>query len=322
MKEINITSKDEGQTLIKILQKVLPQAGSSFLYKMLRKKNIVLNDKKADGKEKLQSEDTIKIYFSEDTLQKFEGNSNPVEKLNHASGNVDVIFENTDILILNKPAGILSQKAFEEDVSINEEMIAYLLNTGALDEENLKVFRPSVCNRLDRNTSGLILCGKTIHGLQQLTEMLKERSLHKYYRCIVKGHLSQKECLNGYLYKDKNTNKVQISKEPIADGQEIITEYRPVQSMELSIKKEKKMQITELEVLLVTGRTHQIRAHLSSIGFPILGDPKYGDPVSNRVIKECYHIDRQLLHAYRMEIPFLSQEIIAPVPEDFSRVIS
>ena len=164
MKEIVIRENEAGQRLDKLLGKYLSQAPKSFLYKMLRKKNITLNGKKAEGKEQTCAGDVVRIFLSDETYAKFSSGTHQgfqIEKIPSLDP-AQIIYEDHHILILNKPAGILSQKANPEDVSVNEQILSYLLEKGELTEEELKTFRPSVCNRLDRNTSGLLIAGKTL----------------------------------------------------------------------------------------------------------------------------------------------------------------
>ena len=191
MKQITVDKNGANQTLIKLLQKYLKNAPSSFFYKMLRKKNIVLNGKKAAGNEKLQENDCITLFISDDTYNMFAGESQTdseyasLKKL--SLKNFNVVYEDEDIIAINKPVGMLSQKANPEDISANEYLIAYCIQKGYLTEEDFKSFRPAVSNRLDRNTCGLLLGGKSLKGLQMLAEALKERTALKYYICIVKG---------------------------------------------------------------------------------------------------------------------------------------
>ena len=155
MKQLVMKDIDSGQRLDKFLGKYLKEAPKSFIYKMLRKKNIVLNGKKADGSEKLKAGDEIKLFLSEDTLKKFCG-----ETKEGVCGSLDVVYEDEQVLFINKPAGMLSQKASREDVSLVEYLTGYLLEQGSLSKEDLQTFHPGVCNRLDRNTSGLVAAGK------------------------------------------------------------------------------------------------------------------------------------------------------------------
>ncbi len=330
MKEITIASKDASQRLDKYLKRIFPEMGTSFLYKMLRKKNITLNGKKASGSEIIQTGDLVQCFFSDETFAKFSGKNeisdtldNEYKKAFESIKNISIIYEDEHILLLNKPAGILSQKAMAQDISINEWMIGYLLSKGDVSEASLKEFKPSVCNRLDRNTSGLVICGKTLLGSREMSRVLKDRSLQKYYRTYVHGILNGKKKLEGYHQKDKNTNQAKIYfSKPLQNPElydSIITVY---QSLEI------KSNYSYLEIELVTGKTHQIRAHLAAYGHPIVGDSKYGkcsshvfqnrkssyDKIQNNRTdsRKDIHADFpkfQLLHAYRIVFPMLEGEL-------------
>ncbi len=328
MREIQVGANEAGQRLDKLLGKVLKDAPKSFCYKMLRKKNITLNDKKADGSEKLSVGDVVKIYLAEDTYAKFAGETDDyqagiqeVTKKVHNLSPIDILYEDAHVLFLNKPAGVLSQKAKPEDVSVVEQIIAHEVKQGRATVKTLQTFRPSVCNRLDRNTSGIIVAGISLAGLQTMSDMLKKRTMHKYYLCLVSGTVTEKQRISGYLTKDERTNHVQISKKPLsAQSQQIETEYEPVAGNRF---------VTLLKVLLITGRSHQIRAHLSSMGHPLIGDTKYGTEKVNRLYQKRYGLTHQLLHSYRMELPdiegelsYLSGKVIeAPLPEEFANIL-
>lgn len=316
MQEIIVTANEAGQRFDKLLVKYLNEAPKSFLYKMLRKKNIVLNGKKATGNEKLVVGDSIKLFLADETIEKFSKMT--VQKTKQK---LDVIYEDNNILLINKPVGMLSQKAEAKDESLVEHVITYLLDSGKITEDELRKFKPSICNRLDRNTSGLVVAGKSLLGLQKMGELFKERSMKKYYRCLVVGEVKEKQYIKGFLYKDESKNKVVISQKEVNESLPIETEYEPLWS---------NGRYTLLEVHLITGRTHQIRAHLSSIGHSIVGDYKYGNREINDIFKKRYKLESQLLHAYRLELPELMGELknisfkqfTAPLPKLFETILN
>jgi len=334
MKEITITKIQEGQRLDRFLGKCLPGASRGFLYKMLRKKNIKLNETKADGSEKLSAGDRIQIYFSDETYAGFAGSAAEPPKdreggrrrssagryrgssteADRLRGEVSILHRDEDILILHKPAGMLTQKSAAGDDSLNDYLLDLCRREKWLDEEALTYFHPSVANRLDRNTSGIVLCGISMKGLQQLSSALRDRSLEKYYLALVAGKVVRPGSVRGYLIKDREKNKVLFSPYPMEGGAPVETEYEPVSSgAEASL----------LKVRLITGKSHQIRVHLASEGFPILGDSKYGDLRINRKLRKDLGITCQLLHSYEIDFGshFKGMVIRDPMPESFVRTM-
>lgn len=324
MQEIKIESNQAGQRLDKLLLKYLNEAGSGFIYKMLRKKNILLNDKKASGNELLVIGDQVKLYLSDETIHKFRTEKMPVS---HTKLTIPpIIYEDTNILLFDKPKNLLTQKTKEQDISLNEYLIQYLQEHNPDFKEHYQFFHPSACNRLDRNTSGIVLCAKTLAGAQLLSALLKSRDLHKYYLCIVSGEIKQSALIDGYLKKDEKTNKVsvlstkQLAQKKTEAYSYIKTSYRPIKTIY--------QKYTLLEVELITGKTHQIRAHLASIGHPIIGDIKYGEKSINQLYMNAYGIKSQLLHAYRIEFPIVSGELSelsekvfkTEIPKEFLRM--
>lgn len=307
MQEIIAGKNESGQQLFKLLAKYLDMAPRSFLYKMLRKKNIKLNGARAEGRELLKEGDRIWLYLSDETIAGFRSVTKAGASYGQA-GEVlplpasQIIYEDEDILIINKKSGQLSQKAAPSDISINEQLVAYCGMKG----EHQGLFRPSVCNRLDRNTSGLLLCGVSLAGSQYLSKVLRDRTLDKYYETIVKGVVKEAVRVRGYLWKDEKTNRVRVLNETASScagkegtdgkpqGAPIETAYEPLMS---------NGAYTLLKVKLVTGKTHQIRAHLAAIGHPVIGDYKYGDRNLNDGLKRQYGLKSQLLHASEMYFP-------------------
>lgn len=324
MKQIEVNRADAGQRLDKYLKRIFPDMKGGFLYKMLRKKNITLNTKKASGSETIKEGDLIQCFFSDETFLKFSGqvqtekgaqihelsaksNMEYVNAYRDLKG-ITVVYEDENILLLNKPAGILSQKAKKDDLSLNEWMLGYLLAGNKYKSADLMHFKPSVCNRLDRNTSGIVICGKTLATTRMISQMLKDRSLHKYYRTYVHGRLEGKETLTAWHKKDTSDNHAdisfQITEQEKYAYDEIITTYHALES---------RKQYSYLEIELVTGKTHQIRAHLAAYGHPIVGDKKYlqlyrnKEKMINPVTEQGYP-QFQLLHAYRLVFPVMTGE--------------
>ena len=309
MRELIVKELEAGQRLDKFLHKYLKEAPNSFLYKMMRKKNIVLNGKKVTGNEQIKEGDSIKLFLSEDTIEKFIGKSatNDFVGLYHKAyaelKGIQVVSEFEDVLFINKPAGILSQQAEANDLSANEWLIGYLLSQRAISEEDLKTFKPSVCNRLDRNTSGLLVCSKTLLGSQEMARILKDRSLHKYYRCLVLGKCELNGVYEAFLYKDEKLNKVTV----YLNAKDCKSSYRDkLKSIKTGMKPIKyydDIDCTELEIELFTGKTHQIRAQMEKLGFPLVGDVKYAGG------KNTGKTDGQMLHAYRLVFPVMSDKL-------------
>ena len=290
MKEITISANDSGRRLDKYLQVLLCNCGSSFIYKMLRKKNIVLNDHKASGKELLQKDDIVKLYFSDESYEKFTNRMSPETGLDAQMP--PIVYEDDDIMIVDKPSGMLSQRSSSLDTSLNEICISYLYKKGEFIEGSENTFVPSICNRLDRNTSGLVTFAKTYRGARILSQAFRNRTIHKYYECIVVGSIDKDIHLRGSLKKDEKTNKVSVSTD--MSGDLIETKIHPIVSGD---------KLSRLEILLITGKTHQIRAHLASIGHPILGDFKYGNRAVNENYRREFGIDSQMLACCRLEFP-------------------
>jgi len=331
MQEITIGKNEAGQRLDKFLAKYMNLAPKSFFYKMMRKKNITLNGKKCEGPEKLAEGDVVKLFLADETIEKFS--EIKIQKVEtYQKEKLDIIYEDNDILLVNKPSGMLSQKAKESDVSLVEHLISYLLDSGAVTEESMRSFRPSVCNRLDRNTSGIVAAGKSLAGLQILSEVFRDRSIHIYYQCVVLGEMKDSRTIDGWLLKDEATNKVRILSKTEADRYQKQIGNRTDQEKPLPIRTKYEPVATNgsctlLKVTLLTGRSHQIRAHLASIGHPIIGDSKYGK--GNGTIEKKYHIRSQMLHSYRLEFPKLDgpfaylsgKSYEAPLPKDFQIVL-
>ncbi len=302
MKEYVINKTNENQRFDKYLKRIMPSASNAFIYKMLRKKNIELNGKRAKGDKMLKAGDTIKIFFSDDTFSKMQApvkksDNNEYLKAYKELKGISVIFEHEDFMIVYKPEGILTQKDNSTDCSLNEWCLGYLISCKFISEEGLSEFKPSVLNRLDRNTRGLVLFSKTLKGSQRLSSMLNKRELKKYYIAKTKGNCDLSGVYKAYLYKNTKTNKVSIY-----DNQESIPSGLKTSPISTGIKVlETNNDYSYLEIDLLTGKSHQIRAHLSHLGFPLSGDIKY----NGKTDKENRH---QNLCAYKIAFPEFDKE--------------
>ena len=335
MKEIIITDKNAGGRLDKILFRYLDKASGGFIYKMLRKKNITLNDKKASGSEIVEAGDSVKLYLADDTVAKFksglsvreareagntagrykkeESASKTVQRpLHWISLKNNIVFEDRNILAINKPVGVLSQKARPEDMSVNDFVLEHIPS----DE----FFTPGICNRLDRNTSGIVLAGKNLNAARELNRAIAGRDISKKYICLVGGVVSEDRVIDGWLFKDEKNNKVTITEKEAEGADRIITGYKVIASND---------RVTLLEVDLITGKSHQIRAHLASTGHPVIGDTKYGDSEANAYYRESFKLKSQLLHACKLEfrsasgiLEYLNGTVIkAELPLKFKKVL-
>lgn len=340
MQEIIINEANAGQRLNKFLGKYLDAAPQSFVYKMLRKKNIKVNKGKATGNEVLQTGDSVQIFMTDETIANFRKDGKvpmftkvddlvDVMKQRKADAlkDVPILYEDEHIIILNKPVGMLSQKAEPNDYSLNERIVDYYHSKEYADT----LFTPSVCNRLDRNTSGILLAGMSLKGSQMLSRILKDRTLDKYYLTIVSGKVDKASTIKGFLTKKASHNQVVVyetleqAKENGIDKPAFIeTRYEP-----LDYGRFQNIDFTLLKVKLVTGKTHQIRAHLRSVGHPIIGDGKYGLKSVNAVTKKEFGLKHQLLHAYEITFPkdielakeMSNRPIHASLPDEFLYIL-
>ncbi|MCM1209822.1 MAG: RluA family pseudouridine synthase [Ruminococcus sp.] len=326
MRELRILANDAGQRLNKYLMKYLDAAPSSFVYKMLRKKNITLNGKKAAGDEILADNDIVTLFLSEETIGKFkkqtdstgagfDRKSRPANTKNQNFNQLAVLYKTSDILAVHKDAGVLSQKAKADDYSINEMIADYCQKEGLVPSGS--TFKPSVCNRLDRNTSGIILAGISLKGSQYLSRILRTREVEKYYFAVVKGLLDQETEQKAYIKKDSDKNVSEIVSADVFEKNATINDAVIKGKTQKSYLRKKDYDYIEtyftplssngtytlLKIHLITGKSHQIRAGLRALGHPVIGDVKYGDASVNAYFRNKYGLKSQLLHAGQVILP-------------------
>lgn len=263
MKTITIQKNDAGQRLDKFLSKTFHNLPASMMYKAIRTKDIKCNGKRCEISTRLQPGDVLSLYLKDEFLEE----AAPVYDFLAASRQLDIVYEDDNLLLLNKKAGLLvhpDEKEYRDTLLFRIQR--YLYEKGAYDPAREASFAPALVNRIDRNTCGIVIAAKTAEALRILNEKLKEREIEKYYLCIVHGIMKKKEALlEGYLEKNEAQNRVYISDKAKEGARTIRTKYRVL---------EEKDGMSLLEIHLLTGRTHQIRAHLASIGHPLLGDRK------------------------------------------------
>lgn len=290
MREILITHNEQGQRIDKFLMKYLSLAPKSFVYKMLRKKNIKLNDKRAEGSEILNKGDNIKLFLADETIEKFVENKNVAK----CDRDFDIVYEDENIIICGKPAGLIVHPDREHKTNtLNDQLLYYLSEKGEYNPETSMGFVPSICNRLDFNTSGIVTMGKNLNSVQELNRGFRDRIIDKYYLTIVKGVVDKAGTVKGYHIKSDD-NVVSLSNKNNG-GDYVCTHYRAVKT---------NGEYTLLEVKLETGKSHQIRVCMQSINHPIIGDRKYGDKTVNKYFYDKFKLENQFLHSSRIVFNF------------------
>lgn len=305
MREIPITANDAGRRLDRFLRKYLPGASLSEIYKIIRK------DAKVDSKRRnesyiLNEGEVLTLYLSDEAFEKLSRGRSGFGASSGAAASkakrtFSIVYEDDAVLIAGKPFGLLTHgDSHEKKDHLANQVKDYLIANGSYDPRSEKVFTPAPANRLDRNTTGIVIFGKTAAAMRELGRVIREDEVRKYYLTIACGVITDEIRLGGTLVKDEDANKVRISE---SGGKEVETIVRPLEHLAFGDG----LRATLCEVELVTGRSHQIRAHLASIGHPLIGDSKYAGSYGtavNRYVRERFGLATQLLHAYRID--FLS----------------
>lgn len=265
MKEFTVSKNDSGQRLDKFITKAIPKLPKSLLYKYIRIKRIKLNGKRCDISDKLAEGDVLSCFINDEFFE--AENKRPEFML--APSEIDVVYEDENILLCNKPAGLLVHEGGEwcADTLI-ARIQHYLYKKGGYDPKNENSFVPALCNRIDRNTCGIVIAAKSAETLRLLNDKIKDRELEKKYLCVVKGVPKKASgILENYILKNEKTNTVEALSTPVPGAKTAKTKYTVLSSQD-------GMSLVEAELL--TGRTHQIRAQFAAAGNPLIGDTKYG----------------------------------------------
>ncbi len=297
MREIKVGKNDAGQRLDKFITKAL-DLPTGLLYKSIRTKKIKVNRKRAENNTVLTEGDTIQCFLAEEFFAKLDSQDNVSISLSKITPHLDIVYEDENILLLNKRPGISVHE--DEDSKVNTliaHVQAYLCQKGEYDPESEQSFAPALCNRIDRNTGGIVIAAKNAEALRVMNEKIKEREIDKFYLAAVHGIPKKKEdTLYGYLIKDEKENKVRVYEKNAPRGaKSIITKYRVIAT---------RGSDALIEVELLTGRTHQIRAHMAYIGHPLIGDGKYGINRDDRAKGYKY----QALYSYKLKFSFKGED--------------
>ncbi len=290
MRILTVQKHDAGQRLDKFLTKAVKGLPQSLMYKFIRTKKIKVNRARCEQNQILREGDEIQLFIKDEF---FDVASKDTSALSTIKPKLDIVYEDDHILLLNKRPGVL----VHDDATGGENTLimhvqAYLCGKGEYIPADEQSFAPALCNRIDRNTGGMVIAAKTAEALRIMNELIRNDELSKCYLCLCHGHMERPSAtLHGYLRKDSARNTVEVRDQAFPGAKEIITKYRV-----LGERREGKDVVSLLEVELVTGRTHQIRAHLSHIGHPLLGDGKYGVNRDDR--RSGYKF--QALYAYRL----------------------
>lgn len=297
MREFIINSNDAGQRLDKFVQKTVKGIPASLMYKSIRLKKIKVNRRRAEEKRILEAGDTVQMFLPEDLFSdKIE-----VGELMAVNPNLRIVYEDENIIICDKPAGVLVHSGDGDGKTNGDGNIgdrntlifhiqAYLARKGEYDPSRENSFAPALCNRIDRNTGGIVIAAKNALALRDMNARIRENGISKFYLCAVHGKPDKKsDTLTGFLIKNPKNNTVRVTVHELRGAKKIVTSY-------LLAEHNFKKDISLLKVRLVTGRTHQIRAHMASIGHPLLGDGKYG-VLSAR---ENFGYVHQALYSYKV----------------------
>lgn len=306
---ITIGPNEKGQSIDKFLKKWLKDVPLSAIYRAIRKGDIRVNDKKIKEKYILEDGDIVEAkYIKSETKKEFI----------RIDQKLKVTYEDDNILVAEKKPGILVHKGETAEETLTDQVLSYLFDKGDYQPERETTFSPSPCNRLDRNTSGLVIFAKNYQALINVNQMIRDRKIEKYYMALIKGKLKD-GLYEGFIKKDERNNKSVVYKEE-EDG---------AKNISMRIKTEVTCgSFSLIEIELMTGRSHQIRAHLSSLGHAIIGDPKYGDKEINNYFNNKFSLEYQYLYAYKLifrDCPeFLSylnnKTILESIPPIYKRI--
>ncbi|MBQ6998534.1 MAG: RluA family pseudouridine synthase [Clostridia bacterium] len=296
MRTVTVGANDAGQRLDKFLTKFLKTCPQSMIYKCLRKKRIKLNGKKAEGNVKLAEGDVLDMYINDEFFGEVVSDTSFIK----VKPDLNIIYEDENIMLIDKKVGmIVHEDDSEKFNTLISHIKAYLYQKGEYNPQDEQSFAPALCNRIDRNTGGIVIAAKNAAALRAINEKIKSREIKKYYLCMVQGHVKPESgTLVAYLQKNESQNRVYLSDTPKDGYKKCVTKYKTVGATALA---------SYLEIDLITGRTHQIRAQMAHIGHPLAGDGKYGTNEFNKKVGLKY----QALYSYKTEFAFTDDNILS-----------
>ena len=280
---IEIGSNEAGQRCDKFLRKLLKDVPLSAIYKAFRKGDIRINGKKIKEQYVLLEGDTIEIKYLKTNGEK--------KSFTRIDNKLKITYEDENMILVEKwPKVLVHSDKKEGESTLTDYVLSYLYDKGDYEPEKEITFTPAPCNRLDRNTSGIVIFGKNFKYLKVLNEAIREKDIEKYYEALVQGRIKD-GIYKGYILKNEDTNISKVYTQKVPNSKEISMEVKTVQSCGT---------FSFIEINLLTGRSHQLRAHLAQLGNPIVGDPKYGDKKLNSFFVNRYGLDYQFLYAYKV----------------------